>query len=358
MANSHGARSALRKSSIPLTRRTLLALHERERREAAEDLRYEVARAIEAINTTVLNLRKNYGLALPYFRMQWDPVPTQNPTPAHTLDAYAGDCSAVRVSIALDPFDDDTSEAQLARHGISHLIGLEVDSSITSPTWKTNADGAMLAKIKVRLDQIAWILHDIFIDMAIIHARGQLWSELKKHLTVAELAAQKVLFARSIGPKAFHMVDIGDEALYIPISSMARINSDPTSIQLDKCIELWTEFAKHLSQTGIVNLAMTRAQIATNILKYHINGGQISQRKLATVIDTLPEGHYRFYFLIRSSNQTKKIAHISHLFEHNPDHFRTQWWVIRARDDLSKLANILMVEGFVTTYPFYIGGTV
>lgn len=355
MAEPRHIRKAQRKPRLVINRLALISGRQIERRERHEDLRYEVIRAMHALEETINLLRRNHGLSMPTFQVDWDPVHTQDPTPAHTLNAYAGNTANVRVALTLDRFGDDTTADQLVRLGISHLIELAVDDKVPYSVWATEEAGGMIARIRAPIAQIASILHDVFLDMAIVHTSGQVWSGIRQKLHSIPLASAKVSFAKELGLVDTFPHGHFNDALYLPLVALARTGASPCELDLNRIVELWSNFANYVSRTAKIDLGTARADIAANI-RHHINGCQVSLRKLSDEIERLSEGHYCFYFLTRGASKRNKIAQISRFFQCSSMTFRTQKWIIYPQYTELKAAHLLLHEGYVNSYPFFIGG--
>ncbi len=104
-----------------------------------------------------------------------------------------------------------------------------------------------------------------------------------------------------------------------------------------------------------VNFESEFENTANQILKSHVNAGQISASKLQSDIASLQPGRYCFYFLTRKARNRSKVAELCTFFEVPKESFRTQLWVVYPRDRRAKEASVFVSEGYVSVFPFYIG---
>lgn len=355
MPRNFAQATALKKNSSKLTRRILLGSEESERRPLLDEVKGILRRAKEEAQQTVQELRKSDGVSLPTLAVEWDLVPTANPSPSRTIEAYEGKKSEIRVTIHLGDISDDTTTMRLEGCGISHLIGISTGGS--ENTWQTS-DGAMLAIIKTDITLLKRLLHDILIDMAMVHARSRPWSGIREQLNSQTIAALKVKFIEDTTRTMVLPYHASGHSGYFPLASFARTKSKtqaPARLDFHAYVALWTEFASFAKAAANLSLFTNRRHTAKQILESHVCSGRISKRKFENVIPKLETGHYCLYFLQRKARNKNKINAICSFFRISRRRYRTQLWVIHQRDEHKKLASQLLYEGYITVYPFYLG---
>ncbi|MBK7706578.1 MAG: hypothetical protein IPJ30_12580 [Acidobacteria bacterium] len=332
----------------------------------SEEVRVELKRALEAVDESAKKLRKEHGIRVPNLKLNWDPIHTENPSPASTIAAYPGDQSTVRLTVSCESVDDDTVEEDLLELGITHLIGLELQNELESPEWVTDSDGAMIAKVRVRLCDVSWVIHDIFLDMALVYSKGQNWFGVKQIYNAARLAAGKAEFARRyLSNRPNSNFKISDTALHFPLVSLLRNGRRTHDIALENCQEIWSRFWDDLNSGSSTARDNSREKIVSGILENHRFGGQISPAKLRARIGRLSPGHHRIYFLVRKPKSTRLRVKIANFLEINPKYFRGQRWVIKKTDAVSthdhqstihsheRIAKMLFVDRYMVRYDFF-----
>jgi hypothetical protein len=282
-------------------------------------------------------------------------VATAKPSPSETLDAFDGDKSDIRVTLHLDTLLDDTTTVQLDGLGISHLIGISTGDLKNS--WR-QSEGGMIAVIECNIARLSDLLHDILLDMAMVHARAKPWSHLRERLNSHSIAALKADFAlENKLLTSFEYEPVG-AARYFPLASFARstsVGSSKSEFALDRYVMLWFEFAQFLRSRPNVSFDSEFASTAFQIVKSHISAGQISPSKLESDLRTRPRGAYCLYFLIRKARTKTKVSELCSFFRVPKESFRTQLWVIYSRDEKQKEASVFLSENYISVMPFYIG---
>jgi hypothetical protein len=353
--------SALRKPAIVIRRITLVGAPASNASSRVDEVRHITRMAIDRVKETVELLRRQEGISMPRFDADWDEVPTDTPSPSTTLEAFEGERESVRVTIHLECHGDNTTQKQIADYGISHLIGLSIQSNLRQPIWSTNTDGGMLATVKLPPKSLDSILHDILLDMALIRARNQPWSKLYGLLSALELASLKISFLKSINNFDSYLHGNLSSSVYAPISATTGLSSNEelggvVSKSLRAVVERWNSFASFVGRTKHIEINVTNIDAADRILKEHKNGGQISRQALVKKLETLGNGHYNLYFLERKATNKKKIAQISAFFQCNPSNFHTQRWIVRPRTVDNKLEHLLLTETYISRFPFFLQG--
>lgn len=360
MGRNRQLKSAQRRPGATVRRVALIGAPEVGAPALADDLRYLTRVSIDRVKETIELLRRSHGLSLPRFDADWDEVPTQTPSPASTLAAYEGTKRCVRITIHINHCVDDTTAVQLAQDGISHLVGLSIRTKLRQPVWESSAEGGMLALIQLPRAAVEAVLHDIFLDMALVHTRGQPWSGLRERLSSMELAAAKISYLKSMGfTDSYSHGDIS-RSLYAPLCAIAgavpavggRLEFDA---YLRRVVEGWTKFAVFVATEEGTEIQVTADDAADRILKEHRNGGQISRTALVAALGCLAPGHYCLFLLARKATNAHKIAQISGFFHCRPSKFRTQRWIVHPRCADNKLEHILLTEGYISRFPFYFG---
>jgi hypothetical protein len=345
----------VKKHHARISRRILVAAHEAERRPILEDVKLRVRTAKDNVLESAESLRREQGISLPTMAPEWDIVPTAQPSPSQTIEAFDGNRSEIRITLHLDSLLDDTTTVELEGFGISHLIGISTGD--LKNTWR-ESKGGMIAVIHSNVGVLSELLHDILLDMAMVHARAKPWSNLREQLSSHSIAALKADFVRETGLLAgFPYKPVGDSR-YFPLASFARIRSNESvnsRFQLDKYVELWFQFAHFVRNHPNVTLDNELQNTANQFLKSHINTGQISPSKLETRTQSLQPGHYCFYFLMRKARNRMKVAELCSFFGVSKESFRTQLWVIYPRDEKAKEASVFVSENYVSVFPFYVG---
>lgn len=346
-------KNALKKATGKITRRILIGASEKERRPLLDELKKMVRQGTGEVPQTAQSLRRNYGVSLPELSPEWDLVQTRKPTAAQTIAAFDGNRSEIRVTLHLDKLIDDTTTIQLDGFGISHLIGVSI-SDADKATWQSLDSGGMIAIIDSPVTTLSLILHDVLLDMAMIHAKAQLWSGIREHLNSHIIAELKAQFVREKNLLDHFPYKADGKCRYLPLAAFARGNDE--TLNLKSYIELWSEFALFANQNANLQLRVDREHFASQIVHSHVNGKQISLAKLSRQIGQLEPGHYCLYLLIREANTQTKIAELSTFFHASKSHFRTQRWIIHPRDKHARQASIFLHERYVNVFPFYVGG--
>lgn len=359
MATGSDKKSGLRKPHTKITRRILVAALQEERRPLLEEVRRMVRVAVEEASQTAHSLRRDHGISLPIFSPEWDLVPTAESNPSQTIAAFDGNRSEVRVTLHLDSLVDDTTTMELEGLGISHLIGISTGG--LNDSWQTAQAGGMIAVINAQVSALPALLHDVLLDMAMVHAKAQPWSGIRDQLNSHAIATLKGQFVREKDLlDDFPYGSVG-ECRYFPLAAFARIRSigDAGSrprLDLLKYVTLWSEFALFAKErAGLHKLPAERENIPAQILKSHLNAGQISPEGLRKKIAQLTPGHYCLYFLIRKAHKHAKVAELSTFFHVSKPRFRTQRWIIHARDRHAKEAAVFLSERYISIFPFYVG---
>ena len=182
-------KSALKKATDKITRRVLIGVSEKERRPLLEELKRMARQGTGEVSQTAQSLRRNHGISLPALSPEWDLVQTCKPTASQTIEAFDGNRSEIRVTLHLDELVDDTTTIQLDGLGISHLIGVSI-SDTEKATWQSLDSGGMIVIIDSPITTLSLILHDVLLDMVMIHAKAQPWSGIREQLNshvIAEL---------------------------------------------------------------------------------------------------------------------------------------------------------------------------
>ncbi len=349
----HNRRSGLRKPHTQLVRRILVGAHEDERRILLEDVKALVRAGAEYALSTVHTLRNDHGVALPMLIPKWDLVTIEKPTPADTIDAFSGNQSEIRITLHLDQFEDNTETIKLEDLGISHLVGISITES--EPLWQSEDKGAMTAQIRTLPSNLPFLLHDIFIDMAMIHAKSCPWTNMKELLSSEIIAAQKANFVKSEGLTGSFPYGLpADNCRYFPLAAFAQ-RIEQRKFDSSSYVEIWAKFAGFVQKEEKVPLKTQRSDLPELVLRSHKNCGQISIRKLENEIAKLQAGHYCFYFHIRKSNTLSKIAELRTFFEIRPTEYRAQVWIIHPREKHSRMAAKFLHEHFISVLPFYVG---
>ena len=344
-------RIGVKKPHHNITRRILIGATEQERRPLLEDVKYMIRQGIDNALHTAQSLRKDYGILLPILSPEWDWVPTRDATPSNTITAFEGNRAEVRVTLHIDDLIDNTTALELEGHGISHLIGISISEN-QIPQWKRSDNGGMIAVIASPITALPSLLHDVLLDMAMIHAKAQPWTGLRNHLNSELVAIIKTQFVRNNNLIGRFAYGAGGESQYFPLAAFVRANG---SIDLTSYIAIWSNFALFAKQTANLSIDCGREHLAERIGRSHVNGGQIPIEKLNRNIKQLSPGHYCLYFLIRRANTPKKIAALSAFFHAPKSHFRTQRWIIYPRDKVAKPMTVLLQEQYISVFPFYVG---
>lgn len=353
-------KSALKKEHDQITRRVLVGTSEKERRPLLEEVKRMARQATEEVPQTAHSLRRDHGISLPTLYPKWDLVPTFEPTVSRTIEAFEGNQSEVRVTLHLDELVDDTTTIQLDGLGISHLIGISI-SRENMTIWKSLDPGGMIAVIDSPVTTLPQLLHDVLLDMAMIHAKAQPWSGMRNQLNSHAIAALKALFIRERNPLNYPTYSATGECRYFPLAAFARKNNCGTlsfkdSFDLKSYVELWCKFAVFAKENSNIQLSVEREHLASQIIQSHVNGGQISISELKQQINQLAPGHYCLYFLIRGAATQAKVTNLCTFFQTSESHFRTQCWIIHPRDKNARQASIFLHERYISVFPFYIGG--
>jgi hypothetical protein len=369
MSETYHPNAAVRKHRATLVRRVLIGVKAGPNPPQRQDVIDFLRCGLDAAPETVRELRGKYGISLPDFRPDWDVISTSTGTPSPTIRAYPGDRSQVRMSLHLVPVDDDTSLVELQANGISHLIGVTVDEAGSS-SWGSDAEGGMLARIDVPIRAVPCLVHDVLLDMAMAHARGQSWSTLREHLNSYQLAALKADFVRSgsLTSPSFYGFRKGSQ--YYPLSAFARSRASETDPQfgfdLSTYSKVWTDFATYAKGRNVLPRSMSKADVVDFILSSFKDGQQISRSELESAVEPLESGYYCFYCVERRPRNPDKLAQVFGFLRkpacttrRQKAIFHTKYWVIwspDARGFSPKLALQLEHEGYLSSFPFYTEG--
>lgn len=346
---------AAKKSVGVLSRRALFAL---EVANVEDEDYYQVDDAFRRAKGSVnelLPILQN-SMRLPRLDFTFSRVRAANPTPATVIDAYESDRSVVRVSVHVGRVDDDTTDALLGRTGISHLLGICVDlgNRERRAVWEVSETGRMLAIAKIPKSILSDVLEDVVLDMLFAHALNQPWSEIRASMSAAEFAAQKVAYIVDRKLQADFPFGQISNALYVPLSSIARKNVGSLEARSDRLLDAWVDFANHMQRKRVQ--PYRASDVVSEIIKHHVNGGQISRAELQKEIEQLPCGRYDLYFLTRRPRSMETVKRVKTLFELTEAPIRTQSWIVLPYERRSRLAEMLTIHGYATRYPFCVMG--
>ena len=352
------------RSTAAISRRILVTKSEDSKNAAHyDDVRHSVQRGFDALRVSLEELA-SFGIGVADLRPQLDSRTLAISTPENALKALASDGGAVtevRLSIHLEPFDDDVSEDILLDLHISHLIGVCARERAI-PSWECAKNGGLIATVTVDTDDIARLVHDVLLDIAMARASHAPWAGIRDTLTSRQLAAKKVAFARhedllngfSYGPLT------GDR--YIPLTSLFMRTDGQMGLHRESLRDyaaLWERFGAFCIESAAAEVALSPAAataLAQQMIKAHKHGGQISVRQLACSLGRLGEGAYRLYFCVHKGQTSVAKARLGALFHKNPIHTRTQMWIIHKEGTRDAEAKYLIERSYVVFYPFVIGG--
>jgi hypothetical protein len=359
MGRGSNKKTAVKRANVRIVRSVLVGISENEGRPLLDEVEKMVIKAKNEVPQTILNLRHDYGISLPALSPDWDRVPTAKPTASQTIAAFQGNKSEVRVTLHLDEVIDDTATIKLVALGISHLIGISI-SSENRATWQSFEPGGMIAVIDSPIAKLSSLLHDILLDMAMIHAKAQPWTGMREKLNSHVIATFKAQFVEEMNLLDRFAYKTVGKCRYYPLAAFARKNhrgmsNSQDALNLNSYVDLWTKFTAFVTQNTNLQLPLERENLASQIISVHANGGQISPMKLRKRIETLEPGHYCLYFLTRRAATRAKISELSPFFHMSNSHFRTQQWVICPRDKHARQAAILLQEKYINIFPFYVG---
>lgn len=359
MTRGSNRKSGLKKPYTKITRRILVAALEQERRPMLEQVRQMVRQAVDEAPQTAQALRRDHGISLPTLSPEWDLVPTAEPNPSQTIEAFDGERSEIRITLHLDSLVDNTTTMQLEGLGISHLIGISI-GGLNHATWQTSGTGGMIALINSPVTTLPSLLHDILLDMAMVHAKSQSWSGIRDQLSSYTIATLKEEFVREKDLLGIFPYGSISECRYFPLAAFARVRPLRNAkcwhgLDLMKYVELWIDFAVFAKERANLKLHAERENLSGQILESHLNARQISPARLTKKIAQLTPGHYCLYFLIRKADKQAKVAELSAFFHTSKSKFRTQRFIIHPRDKHAKQAAVFLAERYISVFPFYVG---
>ena len=352
------------RSTAAISRRVMVTKSEDSKNAAHYDnVRHSVQRGFDALRASLEDL-SSMGIGVADLRPHLESRTLAISTPKAALNAIAsngGAVTEVRLSIHLEPFDDDVDEHILLDLHVSHLIGVCArDNAISS--WTCAENGGLIATITVATADIARLVHDVLLDIAMARANYAPWAGIRDTLSSPQLAALKVAFARHEGLLDGFSYGTLKGNSYIPLASLflrtgGQLGLPPASMR--NYATLWEKFGAFCTAMVSTSVALSPVEataLAHQIINAHKHGGQISVRQLSRSLGRLGVGAYRLYFCIHRGDNFAAKARLGALFHKNPAYTRTQMWIIHREGIRDAEAKYLIERSYVVFYPFTIGG--
>lgn len=329
-----------------------------------DNARHEVQRAFEALTDTVSRLER-VGIAVPPFKPDMHSQTVARSTPRVAIQALKNakaTASEARITIHIEPFLDDTTEADLTRNGISHFVGVQVLK--TGPnSWNCVDLNGLLAIVGVNQGDLRWLVHDVLLDMVMLRSASQPWSALRSTNTSREIAAHKAVFAHAKSLTSEFAYGTPSANVYVPLSGFVRgrlLDGHVSPIlNLEQYVDLWHSFSDYCAtRTPPIQIDTVgrTSNLVIEIARSHRHGGQISPTRLSTAIAGLAPGVYRLYFGIHRAGGRQVLLRMSSFFQKSPSKNRTQQWVIYPISGYEPEATYLVERGYVVYYTFEVGG--
>ncbi len=347
-----------------VTRRVMVTKSETNNNPALyDDVRHSVQRGFAALHASLDELA-SLGIGVPDLRPQLESRTLAISTPKNALQALAANgapVAEIRLSIHVEPFDDDIDEDLLLDLHVSHLIGVHAHEH-SAPVWRCATNGGLIATITIDTTDVARLVHDVLLDIAMARASNAPWTGIRDTLTSRQLTAHKAAFVCQEGLLSrFYYGSFGGKG-YIPLASLFEWGGQqqgPPQPSLRDYAALWERFGAYCTELAPTSVTLSPSEatvLAQQIIKEHKHGGQISVRRLARSLRRLETGAYRLYFCVHRGVRSAERARIGALFHKNPTRAKTQMWIIHKEGTRDAEAKYLIERSFVVFYPFSIGG--
>lgn len=329
-----------------------------------DNVRHEVRCAFDALKDTALRLER-VGIAVPPFKPDMHSQTVAKSTPKVAIQALKNAMALVseaRITIHIDPFLDDTTEAELTQSGISHLVGVQALKAGPN-SWNCVDLNGLLAIVSVKQGDLKWLVHDVLLDMVMLRSASQPWSALRATTTSREIAAHKAVFAHAKSLTSKFAYGTPSANVYVPLSGFVRDQLPgghvSPNLNLEQYVNLWHSFSDYCATRTPpipVDTGGQTSNLMNEIVRNHRHGGQISPTKLRTAIAGLALGVYRLYFGIHRAADRQVLLRMSSFFQKSPSKNRTQQWIIYPISAYETEATYLVERGYVVYYTFEVRG--
>jgi hypothetical protein len=200
--------------------------------------------------------------------------------------------ASARMHLSISVLRDPTS-ALLASFEISHLVAAAEDGLETG--WHFS-QGAASATAAIPTEKWSLLVHDVLLDIAIFHSRRGLVRRFGPSASRArQFSRMKAAFiVNAAGSDTFYGRIHGNaiNANYLPMAAICRT---PDGLDLRRLHELWNELDRSANVKGTLTLALDY------IMAFHPRAGQLSRKRLISVIPTAPGS----YILVRGEKRPK-----------------------------------------------------
>lgn len=353
------------RSAASIVRRVMVTKGEASERIAEyEATRHAVQAGFDALRQSIGKI-KSMGIGIADLRPQLESRTVDKSTPRTALSAFAAGGSTVadsRLTIHVDPFANDLDEVFLLDLQISHILGV-YSKRKTDTVWKCSNGEGLIAEISVEPKDVARLVHDVLLDIAMARASHAPWTGLRDTLSSRQLATKKFDFAAKKNLLPGFTYGNLQGANYVPLSALLPREAAEVCFSeaaLHRYVDAWTKFSAYCKAVPASEVRLdsdAALHLAVQIVRQHRHGGQISIARLAKALSMLRPGSHRLYFLIHRGSTPAARARIGGFFHKNPAHLHTQIWIIHSDGDRDADAKYLIDRHWIVYYPFVIGGS-
>jgi hypothetical protein len=209
------------------------------------------------------------------------------------LNTILSDDSRIFIDISSNPVVLRSSRN--CKRNQSHLVEISFSKKPTENGW-FSAKSPACAHAICSLNEVYALMIDIALDISVFHSLPLLKDSYDTNARRQILSCEKVQFARDRQLNASHLGIRDTKVGFITFASFARRSSDPLDVDFRRYFEFWEEFIKDRVLVEYKHII----DVVRYICTVHKKGGQLSQRRLYSLIEGLEDG---LYVLIRSSKK-------------------------------------------------------
>lgn len=322
-------------------------------RQLRKESQSAASQAIDLVQRDTVPRLRAIGIGYPNSRFDCDFISLEESSPRNAVMEVPPDKrQALRISAHGNHFEDDTSSTELQTYGISHLIGIEILLATDRRKNVRSVINGLLEKFECPVTHLRTLIHDILIDLGMIHAIGHPWSDLRSTFTSQQIANRKVKFLNSLTPgQTLRYATIDRGLTYLPLAAVCW---DGSTFDAKKYAATWMAFSESFERGRVVNLPLqvsSRRQLLQNILSAHPNGKQISPSGLLRKLEQAPPGRHVLYFCLHKPPRRAEQRALNTFMHVSPRVFRTQRWVLLPSASLLA-GKYFLDRGFLTWVEF------
>lgn len=217
-------------------------------------------------------------------------------------------------------FDVDTTmhNGVLGHTGTTHLILARPRNGRPQAgfVWRSTNNGTV-AEVTLNKHHLECLIHDQFLDIAMVMSWPKLFSQVKQSLSNEEFNRKKWEFVMNRinnGAVCPYSSIFGKDPTYVSIAAICRSSAGNKSLSPGECEvfdEAWREFL-----SGIIELPEPLPyyrQDAINQINRHLpkKFGQLSKRKLKAQLEILKPGNYLLFVASRKPEHEKTISYVA-----------------------------------------------